>query len=221
MKIIFFRFVEDSCSGNLIFSTFAAMKKKITGIILSGGKSCRMGKDKGLCMLGDRPMISFGLAVLEDLCEEILISANDDEYLRFGHTIVKDEVKNIGPLGGLYSSIRQAGNEDILVLSCDMPFVNTALFEHLLRHKGNALAAIPEFQGWIEPTCGYYRKEILSIIKQQIDNQEYSLRTMLEKANYKKVQINEQMPLYTPYIFSNINEQTDMFAAESHLAKQQ
>ena len=178
-----------------------------------------MGQDKGLCMLGDRPMISYGLAVLKEMCAEILISANDDEYLRFGYPVVKDEIKGIGPLGGLYSSIKHAGYEDMLVLSCDMPFVNTALFEYLLRRKGDALAAIPAFHDWIEPTCGYYHRDILPLIKQQIDKQEYSLRAMLEKADFKRVKINENMPLYTPYIFSNINKPDDMLAAATYWEK--
>jgi molybdopterin-guanine dinucleotide biosynthesis protein A len=186
------------------------MGEKITGIILSGGKSCRMGQDKGLCMLGDKPMIGYGLEVLESLCDEILISANDSFYEEFHYPVIEDKIRDIGPLGGLMSGISEAKNEHILVLSCDMPFVNTALFLYILEQKENYLAAIPDFRGLIEPTCGYYHKNILNIIEKQIRKQEYSLRKMLQNANYLKVVIEEQMVFYTPSIFSNVNTRTDL-----------
>ena len=195
------------------------MSEKISGIILSGGKSCRMGHDKGLCMLGDKPMISYALEVMEQLCDEILISANDLRYSEFNYSIVSDEIRNIGPLGGLMSSISKAKYDHTLILSCDMPFVNTALFQHILQQKEGHLAAIPEFHGLIEPTCGYYHKNILPIIHKQIQKEEYSLRKILQKADYKKVLIEEKMLFYTPAIFSNVNTQMDIEEASQIIKK--
>ena len=183
---------------------------KITGIILSGGKSCRMGNDKGLCMLGEKPMVSYGLEVLNSLCDEVLISANDGVYDKFNYPIIRDEVFEIGPLGGLFSAIKKAKYKHVLVLSCDMPFVNKELFEHILKGKGDRLAAIPQIGNFLEPTCGYYNKGILPILEEQIRKKEYRLRDLLEKAKYKKIEISNSMPFYTTHIFYNINNPKDL-----------
>ena len=169
-----------------------------------------MGQDKGLCMLGDRPMISYGLEVLNSLCDEILISANDGNYDSFHYPIIKDEIMEIGPLGGLFSAIKRAKHKHILVLSCDMPFVNRDLFQYILENKENRLAAIPQIGGFVEPTCGYYHKDILSIIEAQILKKRYKLTDMLEKANYKKVNITTLMSFYDTHIFYNINHPKDL-----------
>ena len=181
-----------------------------TGILLSGGKSCRMGQDKGLCMLGDKPMAAYGLELLETFCDEVLISANGDEYLQFGKPVIKDEIKNTGPIGGLYSAIKAAKHEDILVLSCDMPFVNEALFRHIIAQSNHCLAAIPADGDLLEPTCGYYNKKILPFIEEQIRKQKYSLRHLLEKAGYKKITLSAGMPFDTRHLFFNVNSPGDL-----------
>ena len=191
--------------------------RKITGIILSGGKSCRMGHDKGLCMLGERPMISYGLEVLNSLCDEVLISANDGNYDSFDYPIVTDEIIEIGPLGGFYSTIKRAKNEHLLILSCDMPFVKKELFQYLLEKKGNSLAAIPQIGDFVEPTCGYYHKDILSIIESQIEKKKYKLKEMLEEANYKKISITHLLPFYDAHIFQNINNPQELEIATKRL----
>ena len=75
----------------------------ITGIILSGGKSLRMGQDKGLMSLDGKFMIEHVIDHIKPLCKQILISANQEEYHKFGYPVVRDEIKDIGPAGGIVS----------------------------------------------------------------------------------------------------------------------
>ena len=82
----------------------------ITGIVLSGGKSSRMGKEKGLCLLHDKPLVKYSIDVLKKVCHPIILGANREEYIKFGLPVVKDEINNIGPISNLFlPQIKQNG----------------------------------------------------------------------------------------------------------------
>ncbi|HHH55010.1 MAG TPA: molybdenum cofactor guanylyltransferase, partial [Bacteroidetes bacterium] len=138
--------------------------KNITGIILCGGKSCRFGEDKGLCTLAGKPMIEYPLSALNSICDEILISSNDPRYDNMGYKVIKDNIKNIGPIGGIFSALQQSKTEDNLIVSCDMPFVNEKLLNYILDNKNDHLVAAA-FEGqYVEPLCSYYNKKVLPLI---------------------------------------------------------
>ena len=83
-------------------------KKEITGIVLAGGKSSRMGQEKGLAEFDGKPMIAYALEALAPLCTEILISSNSNAYNHLGYRVVPDIIANSGPMGGIYSCMLQS-----------------------------------------------------------------------------------------------------------------
>lgn len=109
-----------------------ATKDEITGIILAGGKSSRMGKDKGLCDFKGKALVSYAIETLRPLCGNLMISANyfPEKYAEFDLPVIADEVKNIGPMGGILSCLKQSHTQHNLVLSCDTPFVTTDVSEN-------------------------------------------------------------------------------------------
>lgn len=188
--------------------------KKLTGIIICGGKSCRFGEDKGLCTLGGKRMIDYPLEALKDICDEIIISSNDDRYFNLGYKVIPDVIKNIGPLGGIHTALSESNTDDNIIISCDMPFVDKALLEYILRNKENALIA-SAFEGkYVEPLCSYYHKDILPLIEDMITNKRFKLQRLLEKANYKKIIINNKLDFYEEHLFLNINTQIEYHKAE-------
>src|SRR5947209_2608700 len=105
----------------------------VSGIILAGGASRRMGRDKAWIELDGKPLIVHVMDALLHVCDEILIVTNDFE--RFKHLpvrLVRDEFANTGSLGGLYSGLYAAGNELTTAVACDMPFLNWQLLEALI-----------------------------------------------------------------------------------------
>lgn len=188
--------------------------KNITGIILCGGKSCRFGEDKGLCTLAGKPMIEYPLSALNSICDEILISSNDPRYDNMGYKVIKDNIKNIGPIGGIFSALQQSKTEDNLIVSCDMPFVNEKLLNYILDNKNDHLVAAA-FEGqYVEPLCSYYNKKVLPLIEQQIGQKQYKLSKLLEKADYKKIFIDESLNFYKNHLFLNINTRSEYDRAE-------
>lgn len=184
------------------------LKNDITGIVLSGGKSTRMGREKGLVNYGGKPLVSYSIQALESLCSNILLSANKnlDSYKKFGFRIVHDEVKGIGPLGGLLACLKQSDTQYNLVLSCDMPFVESALLEYLLSQVVNEQAVVPvQENGKLQPLCACYHTNIISAIEESIQKNNFKMIDFLNHINMKQVLINKQLPFFTEQLFFNIN----------------
>ncbi len=191
--------------------------KKLTGIILCGGKSCRFGQDKGLCTLAGKPMIDYPLAALKNICDDIIISTNDPRYDTLGYKIIKDNIKNIGPLGGIYSALHESKTEDNIIVSCDMPFLNEKLLNYILENKNNHLIAAAYEGQYVEPLCSYYNKKVIPIIEKLISNEQFKLQVLLKKANYKKIMINKNLEFYQNHLFLNINTINEYKRAEKIL----
>lgn len=153
----------------------------MTGILLSGGKSLRMGSDKAFVKINEQPMITYPLKVLEAWCSQILISANNAKLDFLGYPVIRDEIPDIGPLGGLYSCLKQSSNEINLLIACDMPQVTGTLLDRMLCLANQHEVVVPVINQHVEPLFALYQKNILSRIKQSIDEKRYSMRKFLSK----------------------------------------
>ena len=192
------------------------MKQKTTGIILSGGKSSRMGSDKGLLILHGKPLIQYSIDVLKKLCDEIIICANKPGYDTFGFPVLKDVYSDLGPIGGIYTGLLNSGSESNFVLSCDMPFINHQMLTYLLSKKNKNFVSIPiHGQNIVEPLCAIYSKAILPQLKTQIRNQDLKLMNLLKTIEVKWVKIDSGFEFYHPNLFFNVNDQDSLEVAET------
>lgn len=168
------------------------MEKPITGIVLAGGKSSRMGTDKGLLMMNQKPLISYPIRLLKNYCQEILISSNSDSYEFLNLQIVTDTHPTIGPIGGLYACLNASQTEHNLFLACDMPFVDSTLIDLLLQHIDNYTVIVFSIDNFPIPVCGYYHKSILPKLKFEIENERHSLQNLLSKTTSLIIEIKDE-----------------------------
>ncbi|MEZ4907072.1 MAG: molybdenum cofactor guanylyltransferase [Saprospiraceae bacterium] len=131
---------------------------KLTGIVICGGKSYRFGQDKGMYMLGDKPMIQYAIDNISTIADDIIISTNDPEYANLGYETIEDRYKDIGPIGGIMAALEYSQNENNIIVSCDMPFLNSELLKYIYNNKENHLAASATFNNFVEPLCSYFNK---------------------------------------------------------------
>ena len=100
-------------------------------VILAGGLARRMqGQDKGLIVLGAKPMVQWTLEVVKQFSADIVINANRNHgaYQAHGVPVVNDlHDGHLGPLAGLYAAMQTLHNDYIFMCPCDSPFVQTAL----------------------------------------------------------------------------------------------
>ncbi|MDT8431693.1 MAG: molybdenum cofactor guanylyltransferase [Bacteroidales bacterium] len=113
-----------------------ALRHNITGILLAGGRSRRMGRDKGMIRLGKFLMYQYPLKVLESLCDEILISTCNPMEIEKDYEQVCDNIPGIGPIGGVVTCLEKSSNDLNIIVSYDLPLVNRELFIELLKYAG-------------------------------------------------------------------------------------
>lgn len=186
-------------------------KNKITGILLAGGMSQRMGKEKGIIRIGPKYLYQYALQVLENLCDEVLISTCKEGLFFEKYQLVCDEIPGIGPMGGIYTCLKQSSNEINVVLSYDMPLVNEDLISHLIGESHSHDIVLPALEkNKPEPLCGIYRKETAHIFEKLISEKKYAVHHAIQLGNSKIIPIDDKMSFWNSDIFLNINKVDDL-----------
>jgi len=185
-------------------------RRDISGFVLTGGKSSRMGTDKGMLLFDRKTLVLHAIETLDEVVLQTMISANDSVYDQFSHPMVKDLFHDIGPMGGIYSCLRQYVTEFNIFLSCDTPFVPSELFVLLLQHIGKYSCVLPVHDGnKIEPLCAIYRKNCAEIFAELIEKGCYKMRDALDRLGYASVEIDAKTSFYDRHLFFNINTLDD------------
>jgi molybdopterin-guanine dinucleotide biosynthesis protein A len=136
----------------------------LSGAILSGGLSTRMGEEKGLAVLGGKPLISYVARALESVADEIVIAVTKGMSGRYRETlgdeylIVEDERVGFGPLEGLITALSAAREESVLVSPCDTPFLKVDLCKSIVSLARKRDGAVPRIRGNFEPLHGAYAR---------------------------------------------------------------
>jgi len=184
--------------------------KLITGIVLAGGRSRRMGTDKSMMVLYGKSMIEYSIDALKPLCHKVVISSNNFIYDFTGCEVWPDELPDQAPIVGIYSCLKRSATEYNIFLSCDMPLISTLMLEYLVASSSDCDITVPVHEdGFMEPLCGIYKQSSIDILKQFIDERNFRLNDCIRAASHRLVPINNQLPFYSPDLFSNINTPDD------------
>ena len=186
------------------------MNMHTTGIILSGGKSSRMGKEKGLCNFRGQALVQYAIDVLMPFCKRIIIVANSEQYKSFGLEVFPDKIKDIGPVGGIYTGLTYSETEDNFILSCDMPMISHELIEYILLNRKQKQIVVPDFEGYFEPLCAFYRRDIFSQLKKVIEERKYKLVDFIKATDFSELKIDKQLDFFHPLLFANINSEKEI-----------
>jgi len=190
----------------------------ITGIILAGGKSSRMGQDKGLLLLNNKPLVQHIIEALKPITSNIIIIANNDDYKSFGYTVYNDIIKEKGPVGGIYTALSYTSTLNNIVISCDTPFVTTELLEFLLSKSKNNLVTIPSFNNKTHPLIGVYKQTGITAFKNALDDNDpnvFKLKLMLVNQSLNCNIVNVDKAFNNEKLFYNINTPTDLKQAQN------
>jgi len=151
-------------------------KNEITGIILSGGKSIRMGQDKAFIEIGGIPIIHRIHALFERLFNEIIIVTQQEElFPNLNVKIYPDLIPNRGVLGGLYTGLFFSGFPFSFCVGCDMPFLKESVIEYLLRNIQGYDVVVPRTKDGFQPLHAIYSKNCLEPIKKAIQQEKYKI----------------------------------------------
>lgn len=182
-----------------------ADKNNITnGYILAGGKSSRMGSDKGLMPFQDKPLIQHIIEQLKPTVKKVVLVANNSTYQNFGLEVIPDLIKDIGPAGGIYSALKHTDARFNLILSCDMPFIKSEAIEFIIQNSFKWQITVPVYHQKIEPLCGIYTKDCLKDWEKLIRQNMIRLQDMITYFKLFKLDVDNNK-LFNDQSFQNIN----------------
>ena len=192
----------------------------IGALILMGGKNSRMnGNVKGLLKIKNSTLLEKNQETLNDF-SSIYLSINDkfskeqkQNFENMGFKIIEDIYKEIGPLGGIYSSLLNCKEEYLFITACDMPFITKNSIEVLCNKvdKNTDGVVFYDKNNKLYPLGAIYSKNVLPIIEEMIEKKYYKLSYLIEKSNFVKINIEKtDIPLK---VLSNINtlQEYDLF----------
>lgn len=132
----------------------------ITGFILAGGKSTRMGADKAFVQFEGRTLLEHALDLVRSVAADVRIVGARDKFAPFAPT-VEDIFRDRGPLGGIHAALRASQTELNFMLAVDMPFVSASFLRYLIREAeaaSDATVVVPRSGGRWQPLCAAYRR---------------------------------------------------------------
>ena len=187
-------------------------------VILSGGKSSRMGSPKALLLFDGEPLVVHVARALNRLFPEVVVvAAPGEQFVELSRllgsqpnelnqpkklnepnepnkpeiTLVRDEVAYQGPVGGIYYGIRAARGEFCFVTSCDVPFLNAALISYLLSQISDCDVVVPYWQERFQPLCAVYRRNVAPLLKEQLERGELRPIFLYDKVRTRKIEEEE------------------------------
>lgn len=165
----------------------APVFQDITGIILVGGKSRRMGQDKALLSVQGKTLIERALEPFQQSFEQVLLIGDRPErFAAFRLPVVPDLYPG-SSLGGLYTGLYHARTEHIFVTSCDLPFPNPAILRYLCDARGRYDAVIPCSSQGSEPLFACYRKSCLDAMRDRLEQQRFSISSVCSSLRTRQV----------------------------------
>jgi molybdenum cofactor guanylyltransferase len=142
----------------------------MTGLIMAGGKSRRLGQDKRFLILGGKSCLQRVLDVYKVLFEEIVIVADEkDPFQSLGVRVVEDMIPGKATLGGLYTGLHHAGSDRVFAVAVDMPSLSVEAIRIVLEQAGQADIVIPDLNGKLQPMHAVYSKACLPYLKELVD----------------------------------------------------
>jgi molybdopterin-guanine dinucleotide biosynthesis protein A len=165
---------------------------QLTGILIAGGRSSRMGSDKATLSINGTTFAQHAIDLLAPLCQQLIVSYNNEPFSPH-LTFVKDVHADIGPMGGLHAALLDSTGEYNLVLATDLPLLQPATLQLLVNNcQGYDITAFRNGQ-FAEPLCAVYHENMLELIEQHIATGSYSLQKLLNTANTHFIDLTDDM----------------------------
>lgn len=187
----------------------------MTSIILAGGKSSRLGRNKALQVIGGKSLIQWVVARLATLSTEIIISTARGDAIPCSSTAkittVADIYPDKGPLGGIYSGLIASSAPRAIVVSCDTPFLSAGLLEYMTRIPSTFDVVVPRIKDRVEPLCAVYSKDCVDPIQELLQQNELKIIELFPMVKVRYIEEDEVDSFDPEHLsFFNINSQADL-----------
>jgi len=196
----------------------------MTSIILAGGKSSRLGRNKSLQTVGGKTLIQWVIDRLAILSTEIVLAtAHGEEIPCSSHVRVKtvaDAYPGKGPLAGIYSGLLASSGRRAIVVGCDTPFFSVPLLEYMTQTSPAFDVVVPRVKEKVEPLCAVYSRNCVAPIKGLLNQNELRIIELFPMVNVRYVEEDEIDNFDPEHLsFFNINSEADLERARKLAAE--
>ncbi len=182
----------------------------LTAIILAGGKSSRMGTDKGLVLVNGKPMVEYLLDLFNVFQIPTIIVTNNPIYKQFNVPIFEDLIKDKGPLAGIYTGLMNVETEKNIIVSCDIPGITLKIIDLLIQVSLGESPTIISYKGKKHPLIGVYPKNIKDDILKHIQDEKLKVTTCLEDLGVNIMELEHFNIKNTELKLRNINTKEEL-----------
>lgn len=182
-----------------------------TAVILAGGKSQRMKKDKMELLLGKETFLQSAVNRFNACFDNVLVSVGDpNKYSGIRAEMLTDIYKGCGPMSGLHAALKRTEEDGVFLVAADMPYADPLAAKRIIELAGsNDICLINSGASRFEPLFGYYSQKILPLVEEALESGSYKLTGLLNKARLRLVTAEELGDLWNEKLLLNINYPED------------
>jgi molybdopterin-guanine dinucleotide biosynthesis protein A len=178
-------------------------------VLLAGGRSSRMGRDKATLVIDGQPLWQRQLATLRALqpCELLISGRRDGPYAGAGIEIIEDAIPGLGPLAGIAAALRRADSPRVLVLAIDLPAMTADFLATLLQ---NSRPTVPQSARYFEPLAAVFPKAALPIAEEFLCEKDRSMQRFVRRLVEVGLACARAIDADESVLFQNVNAPGDL-----------
>jgi molybdopterin-guanine dinucleotide biosynthesis protein A len=197
--------------------------KTVSGFVLAGGKSSRMGRDKAMLEIDGEPLIARATRLVNSVLGEAAVIAPTSGYETLGLKTIADDFPGHGPLGGIATALHVSRKPWNLVIACDLPYLTKPWLNYLVERalKSAADALVPMNVRGPEPLCAMYHKNAEVRIRTAVEGGMRKVTDSFATLTVEHVEPSEWKGFASGgLLFKNVNSPADYEEAKARLSQQ-
>lgn len=198
----------------------AMLHSQLSGFVLAGGKSTRMGQDKAAVTLNGLTLLQQALATLRQVCHDVAILGKHELYGALG-TVYEDIFPGCGPLGGIHAALSNSKTQFNLVTAVDTPFLAPKFLCYLAERAidSSAIVTTPEIDDYTQPLCTVYSLDFRSIAEEALRQGNYKIVPLFPRDRTLVIKEAELRRFaFAADMFENLNTPEDLARARSRFS---
>ncbi len=192
----------------------------VSGFVLAGGQSSRMGQDKAFVQLAEHTLLAHALALARAAAGSVQILGSAEKFAAFG-PVVEDIYPGQGPLAGIHAALAGTRTELNLIIAVDMPFLRPELLSYLVAQarRTAAMVVVPAAGGRLQPLCAIYRQAFAEVAERSLRAGDNKIDRLFSEVEIRAIEQNElERNGFTEEMFRNLNTEQDWQEAKLKLS---
>ena len=195
---------------------------QLSGFVLAGGKSTRMGQDKAALSLNGRTLLEHALTALREVCSNVAILGKQELYGSFG-PVYEDLFPGCGPLGGIHAALSSSKTQFNLIIAVDTPFLAPEFLSYLADKaiESGAIVTTPEIDDYTQPLCTVYSLDFRPIAEEALRRGIYKIVPLFPQGRTLVIKEAEVRQFaFAADMFENLNTPEDLARARRRFSGQ-